>query len=127
MMRSLLTLFVVLAIATGCDRNADIADAPRLPGTWAGVVGGDSLVLNLDGSPTSVIGLADWGDDQYTVTGSAEHPEVSLRMTGPFAADRVVTFQGQFRDADTLEGMLGTAGFPDQPVTFQRRAPTAPR
>jgi hypothetical protein len=123
-MRNLLTLLVAVAIA-GCGPAGDTADAPQLPGTWAGVAGGDSLVLNLDGSATSVVGVADWGQDQYSVTGSLEHPEVSLRMTGPFTADRVVTFRGRLRDPNTMEGMLGTAGFVDQPVTFQRRGPAA--
>jgi hypothetical protein len=116
-MRHFLTFFLVVAFV-GCDRNT--SDAPELSGTWAAIAGGDSLLVTVGGTRTQVTGLAEWGMDQYVVDGSHDHPEVSLRMTGPFTATNVVRVRGTFSDSNTIQGTMSAEGLPEQPVTLRR-------
>ena len=121
-MRKPLFLIVFLALAACASGE----DAPDLTGSWNGSVGGQPLALTLTEDESRLTGIALWGQDQYTVEGTHDHPEVALSLTGPFTATTVVSVNGSLSDAETLEATLSTPGFPDQPTTFRRGAAPAP-
>lgn len=120
------TIVLVLVALVGCDRAGGSEEGAELSGAWEGVAGGEPLQLSVSDADGGVTGIADWGGDQYTVEGTHDHPSVSLALRGPFTQTRVVSLVGTFSDSSTIEGTLGTPGFPDQPVTLRRGGQPAP-
>ncbi len=111
----LLALLLLFALAAACGDSTSEPAIPSAAGAWSGTAGGFTVNLLLsaatDGSlsGTGSVAATTGPPLPFTVTGTHAHPNFSLVARAPAFED--INFQGQFTDANTIDGMLTGAGF----------------
>lgn len=112
-----------LGIAVGCGKDATAPQQPSMTGNWQGSATPQFITMTLNESNTHVSGSGTITDGvttaNLTVTGSHNHPQVSLQVTpGGFVP---ITLTGTFSGPDTVKASLTGSGFSNFAMTFVRQ------
>jgi len=121
-MRILLTPLLALAVAA-CGEGGTDPETASMSGQWEGSTFGVSATATLTETDRAISGSGTITTPQGTIptsiTGTNDHPDVSLTIRAPGQPEGA--FSGTFTDRSRVAGNLTIAGLPQVPITLRRR------
>jgi hypothetical protein len=121
--RSLLLISCAAALLLTACEGATVPERREVLGSWVSQeMPGTTIRMTLAETARSVDGAGHWlspADARaFRVFGALARDEVSLLLD--FGNGETINFQGFFRSADSMQGLLTGNGFREQGISFDR-------
>jgi hypothetical protein len=114
---TIITMFITLLLATGCEDVSGIGGGRSLSGVWSASVDREDIFVTLTEDRGQIHGSGSWGYDAVTVVGNRAGADVSLVFE--FYDFNPINFQGSLAH-NRIDGWLTGSGFRGESATFWR-------